>query len=49
VLEQYRQSRELTEDLRFWMVNVSNGLVLMRDIEAEALAIVGDLQREIAH
>jgi hypothetical protein len=48
VLERYRQSHELTDDLRFWMVNLNNGLVLMRDIEAEALALVRDLEREVA-
>ena len=49
VLERYRQSNELTDDLRFWMVNLRNGLVLMRDIEAEALAMVADLQHELEH
>jgi hypothetical protein len=48
VLERYRQSQELTDDLRFWMVNLNNGLVLMRDIEAEALSLVRDLEPEAA-
>ena len=43
VIEQYRRSPELTAELRFWMVNVSNGLILMRDIRAEAEALARDL------
>ena len=39
VLEQFRQTPELTNDLRFWMVNVSNGLTLMKDIHREVAAL----------
>jgi hypothetical protein len=36
VLDQMRRSQELTAELRFWMVNVDNGLALMRAVQAEA-------------
>lgn len=48
VLEQYRNSPRLTEELRFWMVNLHNGLVLMSGIRSEAEALAGDLSREAA-
>jgi hypothetical protein len=47
VIEHYRQSRELTEELRFWMVNLNNGLQLMKGIQAEALALSDDVEREL--
>jgi hypothetical protein len=43
VLEQYRQSRELTEELRFWMVNVYNGLLLMKSVESDAMTLAQDI------
>jgi hypothetical protein len=48
VLEQYRQSPELTSDLRFWMVNVNNGLTLMQDIRREVDALAQDVAAERA-
>jgi len=47
VIEHYRQSPELTEELRFWMVNLNNGLLLMQGIQAEARALSGDVEREL--
>ena len=47
VLEQYRQSRQLTEELRFWMVNVYNGRLLMKSVEAEATALAQDIASEL--
>jgi len=47
VIERYRQSPELTDELRFWMVNVNNGLQLMRGIQAEAQALSDDVEREL--
>jgi hypothetical protein len=47
VLENYRQSPELTEELRFWMVNLNNGLVLMESIQAEARGLSDDVEREL--
>jgi len=32
VVERYRQSPELTDELRFWMTHLNNGLVLMQGI-----------------
>ena len=48
VLEQYRASAQLTSDLRFWMVNVTNGLRLMQGIGAEARALAQDIHRELS-
>lgn len=48
VLENYRESTSLTEDLRFWIVNVNNGLRLMGGIQAEARAIAKDIDAELA-
>lgn len=48
VLEHYRQSPELTEELRFWMVNLNNGLLLMEGIEAEAEALAQDIVNQLA-
>jgi len=48
VIERYRQSPELTAELRFWMVNVSNGLVLMDGIRPEAEALARDVLSEAA-
>jgi hypothetical protein len=45
----FRESQDLTEDLRFWMVNNQNGLLLMNSIEADAMTlaqyIAGELER----
>jgi hypothetical protein len=46
VLEALRQSRDLTEELRFWMVNNYNGLVLMNSIEADAMTLAQDIAGE---
>jgi hypothetical protein len=46
VLEQFRQTPELTNDLRFWMVNVANGLTLMKDIHREVAALSQDVATE---
>lgn len=46
VLEQLRHSPELTAELRFWMVNVHNGLSLMRAIQAEARTLARDVRAE---
>jgi len=48
VLEQFRQTPELTSDLRFWMVNVSNGLTLMKDIHREVAALSQGVATEMA-
>jgi hypothetical protein len=47
LLEAFRQSRDLTEELRFWMVNNYNGLVLMSSIEADAMALAQDIAGEL--
>lgn len=43
VLDQLRHSTELTAELRFWMVNVYNGLNLMRAVQAEARTLARDI------
>jgi len=48
VVERYRQSPELTDELRFWMVNLNNGLVLMQGIQADARALSEDVERELS-
>ncbi len=48
VLQLYRQSPELTSELRFWMVNVSNGLTLMKDIHREVDVLSQDVAAERA-
>jgi hypothetical protein len=47
VIERYRQSPELTDELRFWMVNLHNGLLLMHDVQTDARALSADLQGEL--
>jgi hypothetical protein len=47
VLVQYRASAQLTSDLRFWMVNVTNGLRLMQGIETEAKGLAQDIHRDL--
>jgi len=47
VIERYRQSPQLTEELRFWMVNLQNGLILMQGIRAEARELSADLRRAL--
>ena len=46
VLERMRRSPELTAELRFWMVNINNGLSLMRAIQAEAVTLARDVLAE---
>ena len=46
VLDRMRRSPELTAELRFWMVNVHNGLSLMRAIQAEARKLASDVLTE---
>jgi hypothetical protein len=48
ILEQYRRSTELTAELRFWIVNVSSGLMLMQGIHSQAEALAQDIERELA-
>ena len=48
VLVQYRQSPRLTNGLRFWMVNVGTGLMLMRTIASEAESLAQDINGELA-
>ncbi len=48
VIESYRQSPQLTEELRFWMVNLHNGLLLMQGIQTEARALSSEVQRAVA-
>jgi hypothetical protein len=47
VIERYRQSSQLTDELRFWMVNLNSGLQLMQGIQADALALSDDVEREL--
>lgn len=46
VLVQYRQSTELTRELRFWLANVNNGIGLMHQIASDAEALAQDIRRE---
>ena len=48
VIERYRQSPELTDELRFWMVNLNSGVQLMQGIQAEAQALSDDVERELS-
>jgi len=43
VLQHLRDETGLTAELRFWMINVHSGLILMRDVQQEARALAGDL------
>jgi hypothetical protein len=43
VLQRLRTEPELTEELRFWMVNMTNGLILMRDVQTEARSLAASL------
>jgi hypothetical protein len=43
VLQRLRSEPGLTEELRFWMVNMSNGLILMRDVQTEARSLAASL------
>jgi len=47
VLEAFRKSGDLTEELRFWMVNNYNGLMLMSSIEADAMTLARDIAGEL--
>lgn len=44
VLQRLRSEPGLTEELRFWMVNMNNGLILMRDVQAEARSLAASLE-----
>jgi hypothetical protein len=44
VLQRLRSEPGLTEELRFWMVNMSSGLILMRDVQTEARALAASLE-----
>lgn len=46
IVRQLRESPGLTEELRFWMINVHSGLELMHDVQAEATALAADLLAE---
>lgn len=48
VLGRLRSEPGLTEELRFWMINVQSGLILMRDVQSEARALAGELMAERA-
>jgi hypothetical protein len=37
-----------SNELRFWMVNLSNGLMLMQDVQAQASALVDGIDAELA-
>ena len=41
-----RQSPQLTAELRFWMVNVNNGISLMGAIQAEVTGLARDVLAE---
>jgi hypothetical protein len=43
VLQRLRSEPGLTEELRFWMINVHSGLILMRDVQQEARALAAEL------
>ena len=47
VIERFRQSSQLTEELRFWMVNLNAGLILMQGIQAEARELSAAVQRAL--
>ena len=44
VLQRLRSEPGLTEELRFWMVNMHSGLILMRDVQAEARSLAASLE-----
>jgi len=44
VLERFRNAPQLTDELRFWLVNVNNGLAIMTGVRAEAEALARDVQ-----
>jgi len=46
VLEGYRKSPALTAELRFWMVNVNNGLALLQSIRSDVDGLARDVQAE---
>jgi hypothetical protein len=45
VLQRLRAEPGLTEELRFWMINMHSGLMLMGDIQDEARALAAELQK----
>lgn len=49
VVEKYRQSSTLTEELRFWMVNVANGRFLMAGVRTEVDKLADDVEKVLAN
>jgi hypothetical protein len=49
VLEAYRREPGLTGELRFWMVNLGNGLMLMQNVQAQVNVLVDGIDAELAH
>lgn len=45
VLQRLRAEPGLTEELRFWMINMQSGLMLMRDVQDEARALAAELRK----
>lgn len=45
VLQQLRAEPGLTAELRFWMINMHSGLMLMGDIQDEARALAAELKK----
>jgi hypothetical protein len=45
VLQRLRSEPGLTEELRFWMVNMTSGLILMRDVQTEARSLAAILEQ----
>jgi hypothetical protein len=43
VLQRLRDEPGLIEELRFWMINVNSGLMLMRDVQTEARSLAASL------
>lgn len=43
VLQRLRSEPGLTEELRFWMVNMHSGMMLMRDVQTEARSLAASL------
>jgi hypothetical protein len=48
LLDQFRQSPELTRELRFWMANVNTSQMLMGTIKTEAEGLDREIQDELA-
>lgn len=48
VLEAYRSEPGLTGELRFWTVNLGNGLILMQDVQTQVDVLVDAIDAELA-